>query len=80
MHKKWTDRVELTKEKLATIRVGMFLENADWKMKRDPLKTLETKKSSFTVPNKSKEGPLVSSDIASYLKKWKWTDGTFALI
>ena len=29
MHKKWTFRVELTKEKLATVRVGIFFENAD---------------------------------------------------
>ena len=28
MHKKWTDRVELIK-KLATVRVGIFFENAD---------------------------------------------------
>ena len=28
MHKKWTLRVELTK-KLATVRVGIFFENAD---------------------------------------------------
>ena len=29
MHKKWTLRVELTKKKLATVRVGIFFENAD---------------------------------------------------
>ena len=29
MHKKWTDRVELTKKKLAIVRVGIFFENAD---------------------------------------------------
>ena len=28
MHKKWTLRVELTK-KIATVRVGIFFENAD---------------------------------------------------
>ena len=27
MHKKWTLRVELTKKKLATVRVGIFFEN-----------------------------------------------------
>ena len=29
MHKKRTLRVELTKKKLATVRVGIFFENAD---------------------------------------------------
>ena len=29
MHRKWTLRVELTKKKLATVRVGIFFENAD---------------------------------------------------
>ena len=29
MHKKWTFRVELTKKKLATVRVGIFFGNAE---------------------------------------------------
>ena len=33
MHKKWTLRVELTQKKLATVRVEIFFENADYKMK-----------------------------------------------